>query len=56
MALVSPGSQPITLVRRLVSPKQRSMKFECLMVSKPSPDRDDVWAIGDVDTLRQQLQ
>ena len=29
MALVSPGNRPMTLVRRLVSPKDRSMKFEC---------------------------
>jgi hypothetical protein len=29
MALVSPGNQPMTLVRRLVSSKNRSMKFEC---------------------------
>jgi hypothetical protein len=27
--LVSPGSRPITLVRRRVSPKVRSMKLEC---------------------------
>ena len=27
--LVSPGRRPMTLVRRRVSPKVRSMKFEC---------------------------
>lgn len=29
LQLTSPGSRPMTFVRRRVSPKLRSMKFEC---------------------------
>jgi len=29
MQLVSPGKRPMTLARRRISPKVRSMKFEC---------------------------
>ena len=57
--LVSPGSRPITLTRRRVSPKVRSMKLECrirgpVLAREPQVDGQRV-AVGEQAVHRRRV-